>query len=148
MAFRFPLDPLLRLRQSIERQRALRLREASLEVARMQDSLQQLDRFLAESAESDQAALGAGRRGAEIQFASHYRDNLHELREAMRGQLRELERKRLQAAVEYQQAYREREALDMLRTRHHRAYQQDAMRREQRELDAAHLLQLWRNRSG
>ena len=70
MAFHFPLGPLLRLRQSVERQRALSLREACLKVVLAQEMLANLDRFLDVSARSDEAGLRAGRIAAEIQFAS------------------------------------------------------------------------------
>lgn len=148
MPFRFTLAPLLRLRQSVERQQALRLREASLEVTRMQDSLARLEQFLADSTRSDHAALSAGRSAAELQFASLFRENLHRLRQELQAELCRLELARQRAAEEYHRAYREREVLETLRTRQRRAYQQEELRREQRELDAAHLLQLWRNRAG
>lgn len=148
MAFRFPLAPLFRLRQSIERQRAISLLEANVAVSRMEDSLRQLSGFLANSAESDQASLGAGRRGAEIQFAAHVRERLRELETMLRAELVELQRKRQAAAAGYQHAYREREALEILRARQQNKYRQEQARREQRELDATHLLQLWRNRIG
>ena len=148
MAFRFPLAPLLRLRQSTERQKALRLQEASLEVARAREKLNRLEQFLADSAASDHAGLAAGRRASELQFASLIRVNLHKLRLELVAELREAERKRQQAAGEYQRAFREREVLETLRARQRRLYQQEAQRREQRDLDAAHLLRLWRKSSG
>jgi flagellar export protein FliJ len=148
MAFRFALAPLLRLRQSIERQRALRLREASLAVARAQDSLAQLERFLVDSAQSDSASLSAGRRAADLQFASLYRENLERLREELQSEVHKLELARQKAAAEYHQAFREREVLATIRARLRRDYQQDELRREQQQLDAAHLLQRWHHRSG
>jgi flagellar export protein FliJ len=148
MAFRFPLAPLLRLRQSTERQKALRFQEASLEVARAQEKLVRLEQFLADAAESDHAGLATGRRGAELQFASLIRTNLHQLRLELRAELRDAENKRQQAAVEYQRAFREREVLETLWARQRRLYQQEAQRREQRELDTAHLIQFWRKNSG
>ena len=148
MAFRFALAPLLRLRQGIERQRAVQLREASLAVARAQDSLAQLERFLADSAQSDSASLSAGRRAVDLQFASLYRENLERLREELQSEVRKLELARQAAAAKYHQAFRERELLEGMRTRQYRDYRQDELRREQQQLDAAHLLQRWRHRSG
>ena len=148
MAFRFALAPLLRLRQSIERQCALRLREASLAVARAQDFLAQLDRFLADSAQSDAVSLSAGRRAAELQFASLYRENLEHLLEELESEVRKLELARQKAATDYHQAFREREVLETMRASQRRDSQQEELRREQRQLDAAHLLQRWRRRSG
>jgi flagellar export protein FliJ len=148
MPFRFALAPVLRLRQSLERQRALHLRETNIAVTRTQETLSRLEQFLADSAGSDQDALRAGRSAAELQFASAARHNLHVLQHAAQAELRGLELERQQAAVEYQRAYREREVLETLRTRKRHAYQQEELQREQRELDAAHLLRMWRNRLG
>jgi len=144
MAFRFVLAPLLRLRQSVERQRALQLQEATLEVTRVRESLGRLEQFLAESARADHANLEQGRRGAELQFASLLRLNLEALRHSLETELGEAERKQQGAAEEYHRAFREREVLETLRTHQRRTYQQESLRREQRDLDAAHLIQRWR----
>ena len=146
MSFRFALAPLLRLRQSIERQRTLQLQEANLRVSRAQEALAQLERHLSDSAQSDATALIAGRTGAELQFASVLRENLHRFRQELQSDIRKLELVRQQAASEYHRAYREREVLETLRARQRRAYQQEQLRRQQRELDAAHLLQRWHHR--
>ena len=148
MAFSFALASLLRLRQSIERQRALRLREASLAVSRAQDSLAQLEGFLADSAQADSSSLSAGRRAAELQFAWLYRENLQHLRTELQSDVRKLELARQKAAAEYQQAFRAREVLESMRARQRRDYQQEELRRQQLQLDAVHLLQRWRHRSG
>jgi flagellar export protein FliJ len=146
MAFRFTLAPLLRLRQSIERQRTLKLQEANLQVSRAQEKLAQLERSLAESAESDAVALQAGRTAAELQFASVLRENLHLFRQELQSDILKLELLRQQALGEYHQAYREREVLETLRARERRVYQQEQLRRQQQELDATYLLQRWHRR--
>lgn len=143
MAFRFALAPLLRLRQSIERQRALALQEANLKVSRAQETLAQVERFLYESAQSDSAALAAGSSAAELQFASVLRENLHRFLQELQSEVRKLELLRQQAAGEYHQAYREREVLETLRGRQRRVYQEEQLRRQQREFDATYLLQRW-----
>jgi flagellar export protein FliJ len=148
MPFRFALAPLLRLRQSIERQRTLQLQEANLKVSRAQEALAQLDRFLSDAAQSDSTRLAAGCTAAELQFASVLRENLHHFRQELQSDIRKLELLRQQAASEYHQAYREREVLETLRLRQRRAYQQEQLRRQQQELDAAYLLQRWHHRSG
>ncbi len=146
MAFRFTLAPLLRLRQSIERQRTVKLQEANLHVSRAQEKLAQLERFLSDSAQSDAAALRAGGTGADLQFASVLRENLHRYRAELQSDILKLELLRQQALGEYHQAYREREVLETLRARQRRAYQQEQLRHQQRELDATHLLQRWHRR--
>jgi flagellar export protein FliJ len=146
VSFRFALAPLLRLRQSIERQRTLQLQAANFEVSRVQETLAQLDRFLSDSAQADSAALAAGRSAAELQFASVLRENLLCFRQEVQSDLRKLEVVRQQASSAYYQAYREREVLEALRARQRSAYRQEQLRREQQELDAAHLLQRWHHR--
>ncbi len=142
MPFRFALAPLLRLRQSIERQRTLQLQDASLQVSRAQETLTQIDRFLPDSAQSDAKTsppdapppnsssppfcartCGTFARNSNPTFAS---SNSF----ASRRPANHL-------------AYREREVLETLRARERRAYQQEQSRRQQRELDAAYLLQRW-----
>jgi flagellar FliJ protein len=147
MSFRFALAPLLRLRRSIERQRTLALQTANLQVSRARETLAQLDRFLSESDQSDSAGLAAGRTAAELQFASVLRENMQHLREELQSDLRNLELIRQKALGEYHQAYREREVLESIRARQRRVYQQEQLRRQQQELDAAYLLQRWHHRS-
>jgi len=146
MAFRFTLAPLLRLRQSIERQRILKLQEANLQVSRAQEKLAQLERSLSEAAQSDAAALQAGRTAAELQFASVLRENLHHYRQELQSDILQFELLRQQALGEYHRAYREREVLETLRARERRVYQQEQLRRQQQELDATYLLQRWHRR--
>jgi len=148
MAFRFTLAPLLRLRQSLERQRALALQQATFNLKHAQDTLARLERFLAESELADSASLAAGRTAAELQFASLLREQFGQLRLQLEKEVRRLETLRQQAALAYQRAYREREALDTLRAHQSRAYQIEQSGRQQRELDAAFLLQRWHARSG
>jgi flagellar export protein FliJ len=143
MAFHFALASILRLRQSIERQRTLQLQEANLQVARAQETLVQLDRSLSDSAQSDAKELSARCTGAELQFAAVLRENLHRFRRELQSQIRKLELQRQQAVAAYHQAYRDREVLETLRAREHRLYKQEQLRRQQRELDAAYLLQRW-----
>ena len=146
MSFRFALAPLLRLRQSVERQRTLRLQEASLQVSRAQEMLAQTERSISAREQADARDLTGGQTGAELQFASIVRENLLQFREQLKVNIHKLELQREQAAAEYHRAYRDRELLETLRTRQHRLYQQDQLRRQQRELDAAYVLQRWHRR--
>jgi len=146
VSFRFVLASVLRLRQSIERQRTLQLQEATLHVRRARETLEQLDRSLSDSAQSDSTALSAGRTGAELRFATVLRENMLHFREELQSDIGRLELLRQQALAAYRQAYREREVLETLRARQRRTYQQEQLRRDQQELDAVHLLQRWHHR--
>jgi flagellar export protein FliJ len=148
MAFHFALASVLRLRQSVERQRSLALQDAALQVARARETVARLDAYLTQSAIVDASSLAAGRTGAELQFGAALRKQLQELRVRLDEDAVRLESVRQQAAAAYQQASREREVLENLRTRQQRTYQIEQARREQRRLDAAHLLQRWHRRDG
>jgi flagellar export protein FliJ len=147
MSFRFALAPLLRLRQSIERQRTLQLQEANLQVSRARETIARLERSLDDAAQSDSARLAAGCTAADLQFASVLRDNLEHFRKELHSDVRKLELARQKVLGEYHQAYREREVLENLRARQRHAYQQEQLRREQQELDASYLLQRWHRRN-
>ena len=148
MAFRFALAPLLRLRQSLERQRAQRLQEAALALARAQHTLAQMDQYLADSARADETSLRAGRSAAELQFAAMAREAMLARRLEFLEEVHRLELLRQTATVEYQQAYRAREVMETLAAQQGHIYQQEQLQREQRDLDATHLLQMWRKRRG
>lgn len=148
MAFRFALAPLLQLRQSLEHQRALALQKASLHVARAQEALIRLDRFLEESAEVDLRSLAAGCMAADLHFAFLLREQLQQLRVQVQDEIHRLEALRQEAAQAYERALAEREVLESLRARQHRAYQMEQARRQQQEIDAAFLVQRWHTRKG
>lgn len=147
MSFRFALAPLLRLRQSVERQRTLELQKANLEVSRAQETLTQLERYLADSAQADSQGLKAGCTAADLHFASALRENLVRFCRELQSDVHKLDLLRQKALGEYRQAFREREILETLRARQRRLYQQEQSRREQREMDADYLLQRWHRRS-
>lgn len=147
MPFRFTLAPLLRLRQSIQRQRTLQLQEANLQASRAQEALAKLERYLSDFAQSKSKTLAAGCTAAELQFTSLLRENLQSFRRELQSDVRKFDLLRQKALGEYHQAYRDREVLETLQARQRRDYQQEQSRREQQELDSAYLLQRWPRRT-
>ncbi len=146
MAFRFALAPVLRLRQSMQRQRTLQLQEVNFQVARAEEAVAELKRLLAQAARSDAAGLAAGRTAAELQFAGILREKVEQQRGMLEQETGKLEILRQKALGEYHQAQRNREALEGLRARQRRDYQREQSRRQQQELDAVYLLQRWHRR--
>jgi flagellar export protein FliJ len=148
MAFRFALEQILRLRQNLERQRALALQRASMDVARAREALTRLDRAIEESSATDSRWLASGRMAAELHFATLLRDQLQQLRIRVEEEIARLEVVRQEAAQAYKRAMQEREALDALRASQRQTYQREQMRRQQQETDAAFLLRRWHKREG
>jgi flagellar export protein FliJ len=143
MAFHFALAPLLRLRHSLERQRALALQAANLQVARGEERLAQLDRVLLQAAQSQAEGLASGCSAAELQFNLLQRETRQGQRLRLVADLRGLEQVRERVRHEYHQAYRDREVLEILQAGQRRQYLREQLRRQQQDLDAAFLLQRW-----
>ena len=140
MPFHFPLQAILHFRQSIEHQQELRLRAANQQVARGQHGIEQIDlrrqALLAEQSRD----LGAGITAAELRFGLQCGSELIRHRRELELQLVRLQQLRDQQREIFQQARRTRETLEAVRDRQLRLYNQEAARREQRNLDDLFLL--------
>jgi flagellar export protein FliJ len=140
MAFRFPLEALLRLRQGLERQQELRLQEANLRVARLR---QQIDEVQSEMENIDirqRAQRESGISAAELQFDLLCRSVLMAHQHALEKLLAEAEAHRRSRSEDFQKARRQREVMDVLRRDRLADYQQEESRQDQRRLDDLFLL--------
>ena len=141
MAFRFPLQSVLRLRQSLEHQQELRLHTANLQVGRVKRQIDQLDRSIRDTQQESSRQLASGTRAAAIRFAL-------EVDSILRGRRRELELELLRVTLHrdqqqqvFQQARRDRETFEILREHKLREYRREQGRREQKSLDELFLSQ-------
>lgn len=148
MAFRFPLQSIFHLRQSVEHQQELRLRAANQQVGRVRHLIEQIDaRILQQQAEYSRE-LAAGTHAAEIQFAISIESSLREGRRELHLELLRLTQLRDQQQRLFQQARRERETFEILRDHQLREYVREHNRSEQRQLDELFLArQAYRRRS-
>ena|ERR1700758_1110356 len=135
MAFRFPLQAVLHLRQSIEHQQELRLSAANQLVARINLLIEQVDRCILESQQQSLRELESGTSAAEIRFALEMESHLLARRRYLDQELTRLTRFRDQQQQLFHQARRERETFAVLREHELREYQRNQSRREQRLLD-------------
>jgi flagellar export protein FliJ len=140
MAFRFPFEVLLRVRQGLERKQELRLQEASHRLAML---LQQIEDVHCET-ESIAARRGpqleSGISAAELQFDVLCRSVLTERQHILEKQLVEAEAFRRSCSEDFRQARRQSEAMDTLRLHQLHSYRQQEARQEQRRLDDLFLL--------
>jgi flagellar export protein FliJ len=140
MPFRFSLDGILRLRQSLERQYELQLREANQQINALQLRIGNLNEQLLQHARQERRQLESTLSGAELQFTQL-------CRAVLLGQLKGLE-KRLAAAqairdsrmADFRQARQQRELLETLRTTQAQIYRQHDARQNQQHLDDLLLL--------
>lgn len=140
MAFHFPLQAVLHLRQSLEHQQALRLRAANQHVARVQHLIEQMELRRQELHSTQTHELSAGMTAAELRFELHCEAELLRHRLELEQQLARLQQLREQQREALQQARRARETLESVRERQLRVYRKEALRHEQRNLDDLFLL--------
>jgi flagellar export protein FliJ len=140
MAFRYTLQSLLRLRESLERQEEQRLFALAAEVARLRAQIERLRQADMESRRVELQEMTGGSSGALLQFAAICGAASENARKKMALQLEEAEGKRLDQLRVYQAAHQKREILQGLRERQETAYELEIARQEQQIADEAFLM--------
>lgn len=140
MSFRFPLEAVLHLRQSVEHQQELRLRTANQQVARVRHLIEQLDARIRQTHGLLLRDIAAGTTAAEMRFILASKASLQEYWQTIERELFRLEHLRDQQQRVFQQARRDRETLQSLHDHQLRDYERQAARSDQRRLDELFLL--------
>lgn len=140
MAFRYPLQSLLRLRQSLERQEEQRLFALAAEVALLRAQIEQLHQEDIELRRLDLQTIASGSSGALLRFGAICAAASEAAQRRLGLQLQEAEHKRLQQLRVYQAAHQKREILQGLRERQETAYELEVARQEQQTADEAFLM--------
>src|SRR5579863_1186937 len=140
MAFRFPLEVLLRVRQGLERQHELRLQEANHAVAILRQQIENVHSEAENIVARRQPQFESGVSAAELQFDLLCRLALTERRRTLEKQLQETEALRQTRSQDFLQARRQREVLDTLRQHQLDEYEIQERRLDQRRLDDLFLL--------
>src|SRR5579863_3869836 len=142
MAFRYSLQPLLRLRMSLERQEEQRLFAIAALVARLRVDIDklELDNLEARRAELEELAKAGIGSGSSIQFAAICEEAFAAARKKLASELQEAERKRLHQLKVYQAVRQKREILEGLRERQEAAYELEFARHEQQAADEIFLI--------
>ncbi|MGH9756410.1 MAG: flagellar export protein FliJ [Candidatus Acidiferrales bacterium] len=140
MAFRFSLQPILRLRASVERVEQLRMLLLAAQIARIQREIVSLEENLWAERQRRISSLSTGVPAAELHFEGAREktrgDQIRALRDLLAGSRRKHEEQRLA----YQAARQKKEILENLRNRRFEEYRREQLRREQQRLDEAFLL--------
>jgi len=147
MAFRFTLDVLLRVRESIERQQEARLQEANQCLALLLQRSQNLEARMTDLTASRLHELALGLSAAELQFNLLCRGVLAQEQSVLQREIARAEANRNQCRQAFQQARQQREVVDTLRHHQLLAYRREQARLEQRRLDDLFLLRRAHKRS-
>lgn len=141
MSFRFPLQAVLHLLQSIEHQQEIRLQAANQEVRRIARLIEQLDSSIRECRQQSARDVEAGTSAAGIRFALEVESSLNAKRQNLELELLRVTRIRDQQQQAFHKARLERETFETLRTAQFREYRRHQERRDQKLLDELFLLQ-------
>jgi flagellar export protein FliJ len=135
MAFRFSLDGLLRMRQSLERQQELLLLEANHHVRKLEQQKDDLNAALAASAKQEMEGLASGLSAAELQFELLCRSALMQKRGKLEKDIADARAAREIRVAALRQARQQREVIESLRRRQCELYRRVESRQQQREVD-------------
>jgi flagellar protein FliJ len=135
MAFRFPLQALLRVRQSCEERERLRLALLNNQIGRLLQEREILNQKRVLAWTQIFNALGTGMSGAELQFELASMAVLGHRQEELRNQIAKLQQERIAQERSFREAQKQRKILDNLRERRLRDYLQVRGRREQQQVD-------------
>jgi len=139
MPFRFPLQAVLHLRESVERQQQLELAAANQQVAGVSRLLEQVDRSIFDCQQESLRMLEFGTSAAALRFALELESGLRAKQTNLQQELARVTLLRDQQQQAFQRCRRERQTLETLRERQWLEYRRDQDRREQKRLDALFL---------
>lgn len=140
MAFRFPLEVLLRVRQGLERQQELWLQEANQAVAMLRQQIEDVHSEAKNIVAQRRPQFESGISAAELQFDMLCRLALTERQRTLEKQLVAAEALRHTRSQEFLEARRQREVIDTLRQHQLKEYEIQESRLDQRRLDDLFLL--------
>jgi flagellar export protein FliJ len=140
MPFQFSLDAVLRVRQSLEHQKELLLREANHRVALVQGQIDDLKAALLSARQRELHQLSCGLSAAELHFDGLCRSAIEERLIALAKEMIAVRGVRDTCAARFRQAKQDREVVDTLRERQLRLYREFEARRQQREVDDLFLM--------
>ena len=140
MAFQFPLESLLRFRQSLERQQEILLQQANFQAAELRRMIAALERAAGEIRASNATDLRAGTCAAELHFNALRLSMLAERRLKIEAALVQAEERCALRRQALQHSRQQREIIDSLRKRQLHSYEDLQKKREQRRLDDLFLL--------
>lgn len=140
MPFQFTLEPVWRLRASLERIERLRLLQTAAAVVQVQNEIGTIVRESEAARQRLRERLAGGSSGMEIQFEAACEAARLNYRRTLDARLAVLRRKHEAQKVVYRNARQKREILENLRERQFHDYLREQARREQRLQDELYLL--------
>ncbi len=140
MPFRFPLSPVLRLRENLERREYLALQALYTQTAEVRSDIKALQQVLAQARSQRATKLMEGMSAAHLQLELEGEARIEQKRQALAAKLVELQSQVQEQIGKYQQARQKRETLEELRRQQLQKYVREQATREQQAADELFLL--------
>lgn len=135
MSFHFSLQPVFRLRQSLEERERLRLAMIIGYLNQLNQLIQQLDQERRQVSSGLEQRLKAGMTAGELHFELARKAALEQQKKGLRQQLAKLEEQRAAQEQAFREAQRKRKIIENLRDLKLELYRQEEARREQQRVD-------------
>ncbi|MGD0481722.1 MAG: flagellar FliJ family protein [Terracidiphilus sp.] len=135
MPFRFSLASVLQLRKSIERRAEISLMSAQLEVARVRHRIDELTYEMAKACQEREKALRNSTPAIRLQAKQVEISAAIEAKQILIETLQTLKLQRDTQMNAYKAAHRGHQALTDLRAQQKNLYEQEELRRQQKQLD-------------
>jgi flagellar export protein FliJ len=135
MPFRFSLASVLQLRKSIERREEMSLKTAQLEVARVRRRIDELTEEMAKASQERGRALQNSISANRLQSMQVEINAAIEAKQTLLETLQTLTLQRDMQMEIYRDAHRGRRVLTELRAQKRNLYEQEELRRQQKQLD-------------
>ncbi|HXJ96865.1 MAG TPA: flagellar export protein FliJ [Terriglobia bacterium] len=135
MPFHFSLQPVFRLRQSLEERERLRLAMIIGYLNQLNQLIEKLDQEKLRLSSGLEDRLKAGITAGELQFELARKAALEQQKKGLRQQLAKLEEQRAAQKQAFREAQRKRKIVENLRDLKLELYRQEEARREQQRVD-------------
>lgn len=135
MAFRFTLEQVLRVRESVERREEMALQRAEMEVARVRRRIEELSEELAQANRKRDEVLKEPTQAYLLQGMDAEIKAIVEARQTMTETLKIVEGQRDQQRRIYQAAHNGRRMLTDLETQQRTEYEQEEVKAQQKKID-------------
>jgi flagellar export protein FliJ len=145
MAFRFPLETVLQVRESVEKREELVLQRIQQEIAQVQQQIDDLDRKIADVLSAKKKALEQPVTANTLQALLSELNVASAAKQSRTQALNALEQQRAHQIKIYQAAHSGRQMLTDMREKQKSAYDQDQDRKQQKSLDDIFASRLQRN---
>jgi len=135
MSFHFPLQPVFRLRHSLEERERLRLAMIIACLNQVNQLIEKLDQEKLRVASALEERLKSGMAAGELHFELARKAALEQQKKGLRQQLAKLEEQRAVQEQAFREAQRKRKIVENLRDLKLEIYRQEEARREQQRVD-------------